>query len=115
MYIANRPTKFGGKLYYIGETIPDELIAKDRAATLCKYGTISYVKDIPPVHDHVVEQDKPNTIAESVQDAQNQPEEPAVEQGDEIAKPDTKDAKKTDEKRANSTRNHKERPPKKGA
>ena len=47
MYKANKPCKFGDRLFLVGETIPDELIAKGREKALVKYGTIAYFEDAP--------------------------------------------------------------------
>ena len=44
MYRADKPCKFGGRIFLVGETIPEELIAEGRAKVLEKYGTISYVE-----------------------------------------------------------------------
>lgn len=48
MFKANKPCKFGGRQFYVGEEIPAELIDCSRAKTLEKYGTIVSVPESPP-------------------------------------------------------------------
>ncbi len=47
MYKANKPCRFGGKQFFIGDEIPAELIDENRAKTLVKYGTIAAAAETP--------------------------------------------------------------------
>lgn len=47
MYKANKPCRFGGRQFFVGDAIPEELIAEERKKTLVKYGTIAYFEDAP--------------------------------------------------------------------
>jgi len=48
MIKAKRPCKFGGRQFYVGDEIPEELVDSSRMRTLVKYGTIESVPDTPP-------------------------------------------------------------------
>lgn len=45
MYKATKPCRFGGRQFYVGETIPAELIDESRVTALVKYGTIVSVPE----------------------------------------------------------------------
>ena len=47
MYKAARPCRFGGRQFYAGDEIPEELIDPNRVKALTKYGTIAYVPEPP--------------------------------------------------------------------
>lgn len=49
MYIAKKPCRFADKQFFIGEQIPDELVAPERAGILVKYGLIEYAEEKPVI------------------------------------------------------------------
>lgn len=80
-YICQKPTKFGDRLFIIGEEIPADLIEPARVKTLVKYGTITSmeVSDLP-AEEPDDEPDQPDGVAEESEqpDAeQKQEEKPA--------------------------------------
>ena len=69
MYIAKKPCHFGDKTYFIGESIPEDIIGNSRVSALVKWGMISEVdgevaKAASPVTDG-----KKGEVEEAVQNA----------------------------------------------
>ena len=66
MYIARKPCHFQGKLYLIGEVIPEDAIVQTRVSALVRWGMIQVVDgETPKSADSEESQD----IAQTPQDA----------------------------------------------
>lgn len=66
MYIAKKPCHFQGKLYLIGEVIPEDAIVKTRVSALVKWGMIQVVDgEAPKAAENTASED----VAQTPQDA----------------------------------------------